>query len=117
MAINRDNISPETRNLLIEEFLVADGASQPGDEVKIPGGRLTFQAVANGTSGAFAATVTISGSNDGTNFVTLGTITLSGTATTADSDGFVIDAPWSFIRADVSGFSGTGATCDVYVGY
>lgn len=100
----------------LETFLVAGGASQTGTAVAMPSGRCVFQAVANGTSGAFAATVTILGSLDGDNFETLGTITLSGTATTADSDGFAIDAPWAWVRADVSGFSGTGATCAVYKG-
>ncbi len=99
----------------LENFLVAGGASQTGTAVSMPSGRCVFQAVANGSSGAFAATVAIKGSVDGTNFETLGTITLSGTATTADSDGFAIDAPWAYVRADVSGFSGTGATCDVYM--
>ena len=100
----------------LETFLIAGGASQTGTAVAMPSGRCVFQAIANGTSGAFAATVTISGSLDGTNFETLGTITLSGTAPTANSDGFAIDAPWAWIRADVSGFSGTGATCIVYKG-
>jgi len=99
----------------LESFLIAGGASQTGTAVSLPSGRATFQAVANGSSGAYAATVTIAGSNDNSNFETLGTITLSGTATTADSDGFAIDAPWAYVRASVSGFSGTGATCNVYM--
>jgi len=100
----------------LESFLIAGGASQTGTSVALPSGRVTFQAVANGSSGAFAATVTISVSNDDTNFITLGIITLSGTATTADVDGFASDAPWAYVRADVSGFSGTGGTCTVTMG-
>jgi len=101
----------------MENFLIAGGAAQTGTSIAAPSSKMTFQAVANGSSGAFAATVTIAGSNDDSNFETLGTITLSGTATTADSDGFAVDAAWAYIRASVSGFSGTGGTCDVYVGY
>jgi hypothetical protein len=99
----------------LEQFVVAGGASQTGTAVAMPSGRVSFQAVANGSSGAFTATVTIGVSNDGTNFETAGTITLSGTATTADSDGFAMDAPWAYVRASVASFTGTGATCNVYM--
>lgn len=99
----------------LEQFVVAGGASQAGTVRALPAGRSTFQAVANGSSGAFAATVTIGVSNDGTNFQTAGTISLSGTATTANSDGFSMDAKWAYVRTSVSGFSGTGATCNVYM--
>jgi len=100
----------------LENFTIAGGATQTGTSIAMPSGRCTFQAVANGSSGAFAATVAIMVSNDDTNFIQLGTITLSGTATTADTDGFASDAPWAFVRADVSSFSGTGGTCDVLMG-
>lgn len=99
----------------LENFLIAGGASQTGTAYNLPSGRATIQAVANGSSGAFAANVTVAGSNDNSNWETIGTITLSGTATTADSDGFALDAPWAYIRASVSGFSGTGGTCDIYM--
>lgn len=94
-------------------FLVAGGASQTGTAVANPSGRATFMAVANGSSGAYTATVTIAVSNDNTNWLTLGTITLSGTATTAAADGFAADAPWAYVRASVASFTGTGATCTV----
>ena len=100
----------------LENFLVADGATQTGAAINFPSGRAAFQAVANGSSGAFTATVKVMVSNDNTNWETLGTIALSGTATTADSDGFASDAPWAYVRADVSSFTGTGAICDVSMG-
>lgn len=67
------------------------------------------QTTVTGT-GAVAATITIQVSNDGVNPVgtAAGTITLSGT--TSASDGFAINAAWKYIRAVVSGISGTGAT-------
>jgi hypothetical protein len=49
----------------------------------------------------------------------LGTITLSGTtsATTPSlTDGFTTVAPWKFVRANLSGISGTGATVYVWMG-
>ena len=76
-----------------------------------------FQAVENGSSGAFSATVTVEVSNDGTNFDTLGTITLSGTATTADSDSFTSDAPWLYVRGNVTAISGTGANVTLKMAY
>lgn len=100
----------------IENFLVAGGASQTGTLFRNHNKSLTVQAAAYCTSGAYTATVALKGSNDGTNFITLGTIALSGTGTTVDSDGFAVDAPWKYLRADVSSFTGTGAVCDVHVG-
>ena len=80
----------------------------------------SFQAIASGT-GAVAATVAIQVSNEedtgiGTksNWITIGTITLSGTTTA--TDGFTTLAPWSFVRASVSGVSGTGAKVEVIMG-
>ena len=75
---------------------------------------LTFQASVTGT-GAVTATVVMQVSNEeaaylGTtsNWITLGTITLSGTTTA--TDGFTTDAPWRYVRAGVTAISGTGAT-------
>lgn len=80
----------------------------------------TFQAMVAGT-GAVSATVVIMGSNEdatgqGTNqnWVTLGTITLSGT--TSATDGFATNAPWRFVSAWVTAISGTGATVQVLMG-
>lgn len=71
-----------------------------------------FQATVTGT-GAVTATVEIEVSNDGVNIVdtVMGTITLSGT--TSHSDGFTSEAPWKYVRANVTAISGTGATVDV----
>jgi hypothetical protein len=74
------------------------------------GGRCTFQGIANGSSGAFSAVITVEVSNDNANWELLGTMTLAGTATTADSTGLSSDAPWAFVRGNVTSISGTGAT-------
>jgi len=75
----------------------------------------SFQATVVGT-GAVTATVTIEASNDGLYPLStlLGTITLSGT--TFSSDGFTTNAPWKFIRANVTSISGTNATVSVIMG-
>ena len=76
----------------------------------------TFQAVVVGT-GAVTATVTIEVSNDALYALSTvaGTITLSGT--TSNSDGFTTtDAPWKYVRANVTAVSGTAATVTVLMG-
>ena len=76
----------------------------------------TFQAIVSGT-GAVSATVDIEYSNDGVNALDTvgGTITLSGT--TSHTDGFTSqNAPWKYVRANVTAISGTGATVQVYMG-
>ena len=76
----------------------------------------TFQGTVVGT-GAVTATITIEVSNDALYTVSTvaGTITLSGT--TSHSDGFVTsNAPWKYVRANVTAISGTGATVTVTMG-
>lgn len=65
-----------------------------------------FQATVNGT-GAVSATVLVEVSIDGVGWLTLATITLSGT--TSATDGFVAAAGWPNVRARVSAISGTSA--------
>jgi len=74
--------------------------------------KAAIQATVVGT-GAVSATITFEVSNDATYAIStlLGTITLSGT--TSASDGFTTDAPWKYIRANVTAISGTSATVNV----
>lgn len=82
------------------------------NSVSSEGGR-TFQAVITGT-GVVTATVIIEASNNGIDFLTLGTITLSGTNTT--NDGFASSAAWVFHRARLTAISGTDASVTVLMG-
>lgn len=66
----------------------------------------TFVANVAGT-GAVTATVLVQVSNNNSHWITLATITLSGT-TSAD-DGFVADESWQYVRGKVTAISGTGA--------
>lgn len=77
----------------------------------------TFQCIANGTSGAFSATVSVEVSNDNTNWETAIAFSLSGTATTADTAGDNIAAPWKHVRGNVTAISGTGANVTLTMGY
>ena len=73
-----------------------------------------LQATVTGT-GAVTATVAIQVSMDNVNWLTAGTITLSGT--TSASDGFVLSAaPWQYIRSNVTALTGTGASVTVLMG-
>jgi hypothetical protein len=73
-------------------------------------GKATYQAAIAGT-GAVSATVVIEVSNDSANWITLGTITLSGT--TSATDGFASNAVWLLNRANVTAISGTNAAVTV----
>ena len=75
----------------------------------------TFQASGTTSSGSGAATILIEVSNDETNWLTLGTITLT-LGTSSTTDGFTSDAPWAFVRARVSAISGTDAAVTAYIG-
>jgi len=80
----------------------------------------TFQGIVTGT-GAVTATIAIQVSNEdatmaGTksNWITIGTISLSGTTTA--TDGFTSISPWKYVRANVTAVSGTGATVEIIMG-
>lgn len=82
-------------------------------------GAKTFHVQLTG-SGAVSATIQVMVSNTTAssavlgNWVTHGTITISGTSVV--SDGYVAMSPWKFYRPYVSAISGTNASLDIYVG-
>lgn len=94
-------------------LLSAATATGAGGSVSASTADRTFQATVSGT-GAVSATVAIEASNDNTNWLTMGTITLSGA--TSDSDGFAASAKWDFLRANVTAISGTDAAVTVTMG-
>lgn len=71
--------------------------------------KATFQCVGSTTAGVGASTVTVQVSNDNTNWLTVGTVSLT-LSTTETSDGFAMDAPWAFVRGNVTAISGTGGS-------
>lgn len=76
-------------------------------------GPLKFMATEAGT-GAVTATILIEVTTNAavtTSWITLGTITLSGTTTA--QDGFASSADWPCVRARTTAISGTGATVTV----
>lgn len=91
--------------LLDSQTTVAAGAALP-----LSGAYHTFQGAVTGT-GTLSATVVVECSNDASNWLELGTLTLADDT----PDGFAIAAPWAFVRARVSAISGTGAAVTVLV--
>lgn len=76
----------------------------------------TFQAVGKTSAGAGASgTITIEVSNDGVNWVSAGTVPELTLSTTSSSNSLVYNAPWGFVRANVSSITGTDGTVIIYM--
>lgn len=84
-----------------------------GDRISNKPRNRTYQATVVGT-GTVSATVKIEGSNDMAAWLTLGTITISGTD--AASDGFPSETAWTHVRANLTAIGGTGAQATVTMG-
>ena len=103
-------------NRVLTRFLIqGQTTTGAGSENQLDHSPSTFQATVTGT-GTVSATVAIEVSNDKTNWLTLGTITLSGTASA--TDGFFQDrVPWASIRGRVTAIAGTGAKVTLVQGW
>jgi hypothetical protein len=77
---------------------------------------ILFQASGTTSVSTGSATVKLQGSNDGTNWVDIGSISLTlGTAATSDKIATVEN--WTFIRGNVTAITGTGASINASVNY
>jgi len=95
-------------------LLAAATATGAGSAVADSGRPPSFDATVTGT-GAVSATVVIQGRNAASGgWVTMATITLSGTATA--TDGFAILTRYVEYRANLTAVSGTGAAVTVTMG-
>lgn len=93
----------------------ATGTATGGSKNPVYKGSISLQAKGQTTSGAGAADVVVEVSNDNSNWVAMGTISLTLSDTTT-SDGFVSDARWPYIRGRVDSISGTGAAVSLLLG-
>ena len=75
------------------------------------GDEITFQAILTGT-GAITASVDIEGSLDGTNWLTIANIAMTGD--TKVVGGFMLDESWIYVSATLATITGTGATLTLY---
>lgn len=75
--------------------------------------RAKVHGIVEGGAGTLGATIVVKGSNDGKNYKTLGTITLSGVSGTNDT--VDVDYPWAFVTADATAVSGTNAVASAYM--
>jgi len=105
--VNDNNVMPSKEMSVgkIAKLITAATAPVIGTAVKLKENKKSIAVTASNT-----ATCDIEVSNDGVNFVKAGTIDLLA----AGSDGFVINAPWLYIRANLTAVVGT---VDVTVGY
>ena len=98
------------------KLLDAATATGAGGVVSRSGAKSAIEAHGTTSSGAGAATVAIEARNEDTGaWLTLATITLT-LSTTVSGDGFVLDAPWAQVRANLTAISGTGAAVTVTLG-
>lgn len=102
--------APETVFLL--DSVTTTGA---GAGVRRRDPRSTFQAVGSVSASTGAASIDVEISNNGVNWKTVGTISLT-LGTSKTSDGFALDAPWVFVRGNVTSISGTDATVSLLMG-
>jgi hypothetical protein len=78
-------------------------------------GTKQFQAVGATTAGAGSVSVAVQCSLDGTNYDTIGTITLT-LSTTPASNNFNSNDRCRLVRGNVTAISGTGASVSLYLG-
>jgi hypothetical protein len=100
--------------LLAAATATGAGTAKAGNNSAV--GVKTYQAVCRTTNGTGSAVVAVEGSNDGANFDSIGTITLSLT-TSAASGSFTSQDRYTQNRGNVTTLTGTGATCNLTMGY
>jgi len=74
-----------------------------------------FHGVTSAGAGSLIASIEVSNDSANGPWITMGTVTLVLSTTTA-TDGFSSIVPWRYTRANVTTLSGTGATATVIAG-
>ena len=111
MATNLFSNATVVDNVVVP-YIATTGTSKA---IEIAKGLKSFQLTSRtGTAGTTVAV--IEGSNDGTNYVTLGTISVSTAGSDAvATDGFTSFCAWKLIRARVTTLTGTNPQVKVWV--
>lgn len=76
----------------------------------------TYQASGTTTAGSGSAVIAVEGSNNGTSWDSIGSITLT-LGTTSTSDSFTSNDRYTQVRCNVGTLTGTGATVSATVGH
>jgi hypothetical protein len=95
-------------NLLKDATAVVTGSVR---NMEGAGSSRIFQGTVAGT-GAVTAGIAVEGSIDQTNWVSIGTLTLSGTP--AATDKVSSSDPWPFVRGRLTAITGTGAKANLW---
>ena len=104
-----------TMVLISNATTTVTGTPQNVQALRIPVDNKTFQASGQTSASTGATAVNVEVSNDNSNWIVMGTISLTlGTAT--NTDGFVSSANWTYVRGRVTSISGTGATVSLFMG-
>jgi hypothetical protein len=114
-TVGQSLIYTPTGEVYINELRTALDVSRAMEAPSSANNSSTFQVIGSTTAAAGAVSVDIEVSNNNVNWLKFSTISLV-LATTAATDGVVLDAPWGFVRAKVASISGTGAKVTVLLG-
>lgn len=84
-------------------------------QASLPASSATLHATGSVSAGTGSATIAVEVSNDDTNWLHAGNITLT-LGASITGDGFPLLAPWQFLRGKVTSISGTGARVSLTAG-
>lgn len=110
---NAVDVASKVKSFKLLDGVVVTGA---GPTEIVFEGNTTYQATGLTSAGAGASAILVQVSDDNSNWITLGTITLT-LGTSATTDGFSSIASWKYVRGNVSSISGTGATVYLWMGH
>lgn len=107
-------------NVVIENKVetIVNGATSTGTQnpIRKPAPATVFQVQITGT-GAVSCTVLFEVSLDNVKWISPGMATVSLSGTNSATDGFASNAPWKFVRPNITAVSGTGAAVTILMGY
>lgn len=103
------------RKALSENILV--DATAENDEVIFQPSFTVFiiQLIGIVSAGTGASAITVEGSMDGINFIVIDTMSLT-LGTTAVTDHYEVNQPWTYIKIKLGTTSGTDATVNAFIG-
>lgn len=107
-----------TGDIVVRTLLDSVTATATSSSIELKGAKKTFQLIGATSTGTGTAAAEIQVSNDDSNWITLDTlsITTSATAAETETDYYSLDAPWKYTRGVLNVITGTGATISLVSG-